>query len=88
MIEKYPRDLALHQARRMQLIGPMYRTWKAPIVEYRALMKKHPGDPLYRFLYGKMIFKTNTREAIRIHESVLAEHPGFAPAHLELASIY
>ncbi len=88
MIEKYPRDLALHQARRTQLIGPMYRTWKAPIVEYRALMEKHPGDPLHRFLYGKMIFGTNTREAIRIHESVLAEHSGFAPAHLELAAIY
>jgi hypothetical protein len=48
MLEKYPRDLALHQARRMQLIGPMYRTWKAPIAEYRALMEKHPGDPLYQ----------------------------------------
>lgn len=88
MLQKYPRDLALHQARRMHLIGPMFRTWKAPIIEYRALMEKHPGDPLYRFLYGKVIFGTDTREAIRIHESILAEHPGFAPAHLELAAIY
>ncbi len=88
MIEKYPRDLALHQARRMQLIGPMYRTSKAPIIEYRALVEKHHGYPLYRFLYGKMIFGTNTREAIQMHESVLAEYPGFAPAHLELAAIY
>lgn len=88
MLEKYPRDLALHQHRRVLLIGPMFDNWKVAIKEYRRLYEAHPGDPLYRFLYARVLNGTQTTEAIRLLDGVLADYPGFAPAHLELARIH
>ncbi|MEZ5402834.1 MAG: TlpA disulfide reductase family protein [Bryobacteraceae bacterium] len=88
MLEKHPRDLALHLRRRTLLGGPMGDAWKEQIHEYRRLTEVHPGDPLYRFLYAKSIAGFETPEAIHLFDELLKGEAAIPQAHLELASIY
>jgi hypothetical protein len=56
--------------------------------QYTELEFKHPGDPMYHYLFLRALAGRSTRAAIQGLNELLASHPDFAPAHRTLAGIY
>jgi pentatricopeptide repeat protein len=56
--------------------------------EYQELDVKHPGHPMYHYLYLRTLAGRGTFGAIQGLNDLLASHPDFAPAHRTLAEIY
>ncbi len=56
--------------------------------DYQELDFKHPGDPMYHYLYLRTLAGRGTLGAIQGLNQLLAEHPDFAPGHRTLAEIY
>jgi hypothetical protein len=56
--------------------------------EYQELDFKHPGDPMYHYLYLRTLAGRRTFGAIQGLNDLLASHPEFAAAHRTLAEIY
>jgi hypothetical protein len=56
--------------------------------QYTELESKHAGDPMYRYLWLRATVGRSTAAAIKGLEELVADNPGFAPAHGTLAEIY
>jgi hypothetical protein len=56
--------------------------------QYEDLDFKHPGDPMYHYLYLRTLAGRTTFGAIQGLNDLLASYPDFAPAHRTLAEIY
>jgi hypothetical protein len=84
---QYPRDLFIEQRYQDE---SRTRAGLSPklIEKYRKLMEEHRTDPLYPYLYARVLVGTRTREAISIFEKALESSPGFVWPHLPLARLY
>lgn len=87
-LSQHPNDLFVHKrfqdvARRGMDVDPAEL-----IKQYRALLDKHPHDPVYLYLYGRLLVGRQTPEARTHMERALQLDPAFAWAHLSLADIY
>jgi hypothetical protein len=56
--------------------------------QYKTLEDKHPGEPMYHYLWLRTTVGRSTLEAIKSLNEILEAHPDFAPAHRTLAGIY
>ena len=56
--------------------------------EYQVLSMQHPDELIYSYLYARSLMGRNTASAIQQMAEIIANHPGFAPAHVSLAEIY
>jgi thiol-disulfide isomerase/thioredoxin len=82
-----PRDIFLHEAYQDTLIGRVGDERDKVIEEYRALLAKNPGDPVFLYLAARAEFGWKTPQAIARLKQVMTVAPQFAPAHLLLARI-
>jgi hypothetical protein len=56
--------------------------------EYQALWLNHSSDLKYRYLFARSLLGRGTPSAVQTLSEILADHPGFAPAHRTLAEIF
>jgi tetratricopeptide (TPR) repeat protein len=56
--------------------------------QYKTLEDRHPGEPMYHYLWLRTTVGRNTPEAILGLNELLEAHPDFVPAHRTLAEIY
>jgi pentatricopeptide repeat protein len=56
--------------------------------EYQTLASQHSSELTYRYLYVRTLIGRSTPSAIQALEEIVAENPGFAPAHRALAEIF
>jgi beta-lactamase regulating signal transducer with metallopeptidase domain len=94
LIEKYPREVAVHLAYQ-RIVGGYQRavlkesgvTPDMLLVEYRSLAQQHPDDALYQYLYANYLLSRNQAEARRYLLSSLEKDANFAWPHLALARL-
>ncbi len=87
--QRYPNDLLVHERYQdaVQQYGVEGHLRKLT-EEYQVLAMQHPNEVMYGYLYARSMIGRNTPSAIRQMNSLLSEHPEFAPAHGSLAEIY
>jgi hypothetical protein len=56
--------------------------------EYQVLSMQHPDETMYSYLYARSLMGRNTSSAAQQMTEIVADRPGFAPAHGSLAEIY
>jgi len=85
---QYPANLFVERQYQNMGAQPFYTYEPSIIEEYRKLPEDHPHDPLYIYLYSRVLEGTKTPEAISGFEKTLQLSPGFAWANLGLVDIY
>jgi thiol-disulfide isomerase/thioredoxin len=86
--DQFPSDYFAHRFYQEQFFNQGVYA-KEVLEEYRALDQSRSGDSaLFLLLYARVLTGTNTKEAIRIFNALLARDPANPLAHLRLAEIY
>jgi thiol-disulfide isomerase/thioredoxin len=88
LLKKFPGDLFLN--RRFQdiaLIGDLSNRLVLA-QRYRELLAKQPSNPVFLYLYGRLLIGRNTPEAKSIFARALQEDARFPWAHLGMADVH
>ncbi|HEY6333745.1 MAG TPA: hypothetical protein VI756_30795 [Blastocatellia bacterium] len=87
--DRYPNDLFVHEAYQDAVVSHgVQGHLKTMRAEYRVLSTKHPGDPVYRYLYLRSLLGGGTGAAAAGLNQMLTDNPNFSPAIRTLAEIY
>ena len=86
LLKRYPRDVFIHQA---YVDAFDYYTTQSLvdslIEEYRSLHFAHPDDPLFTYLYGRVLRHRDLEESLALLRSTEKIDPEFPQVHLALA---
>jgi hypothetical protein len=87
--QRYPNDLLVHEryqdaVQQYGIEGHLRKLTE----EYQVLAMQHSDEFIYSYMYARSLIGRNTPSAIQQINSLLSEHPDFAPAHGSLAEIY
>jgi len=88
LLERYPDDLFVHRRYQDVARGGMDADPRDLIEQYRMLLGKRPDDPVYLYLYGRLLIGRKTLEAREQMEKALRQNSNFPWPHLALANIY
>jgi thiol-disulfide isomerase/thioredoxin/TPR repeat protein len=88
LLQRFPDDLFVH-LQVQDLARAVYKE-KLPevIAQYQARAESRPEDPLYLYLYGRILTATDPEEAAKLYEKAVEKDAGFPRAHLGLAYVY
>jgi hypothetical protein len=87
LLKQHPKDSFIH--RRYQLAQQaVTRETETLIEEYRALLDKNPNEPVFQYLYAKLLIGVNTKEAEALLQKAVQTEPSFARAYLGLVDVY
>jgi thiol-disulfide isomerase/thioredoxin len=86
-IANSPRDLFLHEAYQDAVIGGIGDERGKVVDEYRTLLAKNPGDPVFLYLLARAEYGWETKQAVAHLKQAISAASNFAPAHLLLARI-
>ena len=88
LLQQYPNDLFVHKRYQDVARSGMDADLRGLTEQYRALLDKRPNDPVYLYLYGRLLVGRKTPEAQAQMEKALQQNPNFPSAYLSLAGIY
>lgn len=88
LLRQHPDDLFVHRRYQDVARGGMDADPKELIEHYRTLAGQHPNDPVYLYLYGRLLIGRKTPEAREQMEKALRQDAKFPWPHLALANIY
>ena len=87
-LKKYPTDFFVQRRYLETRNGAFIVDRDALIAEYRAQWEKNPNDPIATYLYTRLLYGRDTREAIKLATKLTQATPQFPWPHLQLAEIY
>ena len=87
LLKKYPKDIFVHR-RYQQAQEAVTRETESLIEEYRAPLEQNPDDPIFQYLYAKLLIGVNTKEAEALLQKAVQKAPGLARAYLGLMEVY
>jgi len=87
LLKKYPKDIFVHR-RYQQAQEAVTRETESLVEEYRALLEKNPNDPVFQYLYAKLLIGVNTKEAEALLQKAAQVSPNFARVYLGLMEVY
>jgi thiol-disulfide isomerase/thioredoxin len=88
LLKKYPHDFHLQRRYQSQRQSGYFVDRDALLAEYRALLEKSPNDPTAAYLYARVLFGRDTKQAITELEKLGQRAPDFPWTNLLLAEIY
>lgn len=88
LLKKYPHDFHLQRRYQGQRQFGYFIDREALLTEYRALKERNPNDPTAAYLYARLLFGRDTKQAISQLEKLVQQAPGFPWSNLLLAEIY
>lgn len=88
LLSQHPHDLFIHRRYQDSARGFMGANQDAVVEEYKGLLQKHPDDPVYLYLFGRLLISYRTNKARSYMEKALQRSPNFPWAHLGLVNVY
>ncbi len=88
LLQQYPDNLFIHKSYQATARGGIDTDPKELIEQYRVLLGKRPNDPVYLYLYGRLLIGRKTPEAREHIEKALRHDSDFPWPYLALANIY
>ena len=88
LLKQYPRDFHVQRRYQAQRQFGNFIDRDALLAEYGALRETSPNDPTAAYLYARLLFGRDTKQAITQLEKLVQQAPEFPWSHLLLAEIY
>jgi len=88
LLKKYPGDFHVQRRYQIARLGGYFVDREPLLAEYRAQMEKNPSDPKAVYLYARLIYGQQTKDAIEILNKLAQQAPDFPWTHIHLADIY
>lgn len=88
LLARHPDDLFAHKRFQDVARRGMDVDLEDLVGRYKTHLEKHPHDPIYHYLYGRLLVGRRTPEARANLERALQLDPTFAWAHLSLAEVH
>ena len=86
LLAKRPLDLFIHREYQESIkILPRDNDRELLLQKYHSLLAKHPRDPMFLYLYGRLLIGRRTGEGVDLLRQALQRAPNFPWAHLALA---
>ena len=82
---KHPGDVFLHRIYQDLMLHEKHGDTRGIVERYAGLMKRHPEQPAFLYLYARTLIDDRPEEAERLLEKALRIDPDYPWAHLALA---
>ena len=88
LLTQFPNDVFVHQAYQDAVLAEAGIDARPLLEQYHSLLALHPREPLYLYLYGRLLIGRETAEAETQMERALRWAPNFPWPHLGLVEVY
>ncbi|MBO0784352.1 MAG: hypothetical protein J2P37_36580, partial [Ktedonobacteraceae bacterium] len=89
LLAKRPHDLFIHREYQESIRSLSRDNDREMLLQkYHTLLAKHPGDPRFLYLYGRLLIGRRTGEGVEFLRQALQRAPNFPWAHLALVESY